>query len=147
MNKNFDHAVLKPTAEAYVAVVPEPARDGVHNVLINLNSPCTFANDFLQGEMDLAGRDAGTIRAQLHASGSAAWSIVATPAGIPGHSSDFGQTLGVWGVGPIPYLVVPLLGPTNPARLDRLCRRKFRRSAELCRYSRPTPTGRSDAAA
>src|SRR5271154_1689893 len=59
MNTNFDHVVLKPTAEAYVAVVPEPARDGVHNFLVNLDSPVTFANDLLQGEIGLAGETLG----------------------------------------------------------------------------------------
>jgi phospholipid-binding lipoprotein MlaA len=39
---------------------------------------------------------------------------VADPAGLPGHKSDFGQTLGVWGVGEGPYLVLPLFGPSNP---------------------------------
>jgi phospholipid-binding lipoprotein MlaA len=113
MNMNFDHVVLKPTAEAYVAVVPEPARDGVHNFLVNLDSPVTFANDLLQGEVELAGETLG--RFGLNSTiGVGGLVDVATPAGIPGHSSDFGQTLGVWGVGPNPYLVLPLLGPSNP---------------------------------
>jgi phospholipid-binding lipoprotein MlaA len=116
MNENFDHMVLKPTAEAYVAVVPEPARNGVHNLLTNLDAPVTFANDVLQGEVNLAGQTAG--RFGLNSTlGLAGLIDVATPAGIPYHSSDFGQTLGVWGVGDDPYLVVPLLGPTNPRDL------------------------------
>lgn len=116
MNENFDHVALKPAAEAYVAVVPEPARTAVHNVLSNLNSPVVFANDVLQGELTLAGQTAG--RFGLNSTlGLAGLVDVATPAGIPGHSSDFGQTLGVWGMGDDPYLVVPLLGPTNPRDL------------------------------
>jgi phospholipid-binding lipoprotein MlaA len=116
MNANFDRTVLKPTAEAYVAVVPEPARAGVHNFLSNLNSPVIFANDLLQGELDLAGQTVG--RFGLNSTlGLAGFVDVATPAGLPSHSSDFGQTLGVWGVGDAPYLVVPLLGPTNPRDL------------------------------
>ena len=116
MNENFDHAVLKPTAEAYVAVVPEPARNGVHNVLSNLDTPVIFANDILQGELSLAGQTVG--RFGLNSTlGLGGLVDVATPAGLPAHSSDFGQTLGVWGVGDDPYLVVPLVGPTNPRDL------------------------------
>ena len=113
MNMKFDHAVLRPTAEAYVEVVPEPARVGMHNVLDNLDSPVTFANDVLQGEVGLAGQTVG--RFGLNSTiGLGGLVDVATPAGIPHHSSDFGQTLGVWGVGDGPYLVLPLLGPDNP---------------------------------
>jgi len=116
MNKGFDHAVLKPTAEAYVTVVPEPARDGVHNFLDNLDSPITFANDLLQGEVGLAGDTVG--RFGLNSTlGLGGLIDVASPAGIPYHSADFGQTLGVWGVGDEPYLVLPLLGPNNPRDL------------------------------
>jgi phospholipid-binding lipoprotein MlaA len=116
MNKSFDHAVLKPTAEAYVAVVPGPARTGVHNFLTNLDTPITFTNDVLQGEFGLAGETVG--RFGLNTTiGLGGLVDVATPAGIPGHSSDFGQTLGVWGVGADPYLVLPLFGPSNPRDL------------------------------
>jgi phospholipid-binding lipoprotein MlaA len=116
MNENFDHMLLKPTAQAYVAVVPETARTGVHNFLTNLDAPITFANDVLQGEVDLASQTAG--RFGLNSTlGLGGLIDVATPAGLPYHSSDFGQTLGVWGVGDDPYLFVPLLGPTNPRDL------------------------------
>lgn len=116
MNKSFDHAVLKPTAQAYVAVVPEPARTGVHNFLTNLDSPATVANDLLQGEIGLAGEAVG--RFGLNSTlGLGGFVDLATPAGIPFHSADFGQTLGVWGVGDNPYLMLPLLGPSNPRDL------------------------------
>jgi phospholipid-binding lipoprotein MlaA len=116
MNENFDRQFLKPTAKAYIAVVPEAARDGVHNFLSNLDAPVTFANDVLQGEVGLASQAAG--RFGLNSTlGLGGLIDVATPAGLPYHSSDFGQTLGVWGMDDDPYLVVPLLGPTNPRDL------------------------------
>jgi len=116
MNKGFDHALLKPAAVAYVDVVPEPARDGVHNFLVNLDSPDTLANDLLQGEVTFAVQTAG--RFALNSTvGLGGLVDVATPAGIPSHSADFGQTLGVWGIGDEPYLVLPLLGPDNPRDL------------------------------
>ncbi len=116
MNKTFDQALLKPAAEAYVNVIPEPAREGVHNFLTNLDSPVTFANDVLQGEFTLATQTVG--RFGLNSTvGLGGLVDIATPAGIPYHSADFGQTLGVWGVGDKPYLVLPLLGPDNPRDL------------------------------
>src|SRR3982074_2309383 len=56
-----DHAVARPVAEGYRAVVPEPVRDGVHNALINLKSPVVLANDVLQGDGDKAVNTAGRI--------------------------------------------------------------------------------------
>jgi phospholipid-binding lipoprotein MlaA len=116
MNQKFDQAIMKPAAEAYIVVVPDPARQGVHNFLSNLNSPVIFANDLLQGEVGLAGETVGRFGLNTTV-GLAGLVDVATPAGMPAHSSDFGQTLGVWGVGDDPYLVLPLLGPSNPRDL------------------------------
>src|SRR4051794_30433347 len=58
-NRTVDHAVIKPVAEAYVAAVPEPARDGIHNFLVNLDLPITFANDVLQGEITRSSETVG----------------------------------------------------------------------------------------
>jgi phospholipid-binding lipoprotein MlaA len=113
MNQNFDSNVLLPIAQGYVDVVPAPARDGLHNALTNLNDPVIFANDLLQGEVELACETIG--RFGLNSTlGLGGLIDLATPAGIPYHTADFGQTLGVWGVGDAPYLVLPLLGPDNP---------------------------------
>jgi len=113
MNQQIDQSVLLPVARGYVDVVPQPARDGLHNVLTNFDTPIVFTNDVLQGEFGLAIRTVG--RFGLNSTlGLGGLIDVATPAGIPYHSSDFGQTLGVWGVGDGPYLVLPLLGPDNP---------------------------------
>jgi len=119
MNQKIDHAVLQPIARGYVDVVPEPARDGVHNVLNNFDTPIVFVNDILQGEFSLAVQTVG--RFGLNSTlGLGGLIDVATPAGISYHSADFGQTLGVWGVGDGPYLVLPLLGPDNPRDLAGL---------------------------
>ncbi len=113
LNNQFDRAVLVPTAEFYVRVVPEPARDGVHNFLTNLDLPVTFANDILQGEFHRAGQTAGRfgINSTL---GIGGLFDPASKLGIPYHSEDFGQTLGVYGAGEGPYLVLPLFGPDPP---------------------------------
>ena len=112
-NNKVDEYVLAPTARAYVAVVPDPARQGVHNFLLNLDLPVTFANDLLQGEMDRAGDTLGrfTINSTLGIGGLL---DPASDFGIPYHKEDFGQTLGTWGVGEGPYIVLPLLGPDPP---------------------------------
>jgi len=113
LNQKLDRYVVKPGAEAYVAVVPEPARTGIHNFLTNLDLPVTFANDVLQGEVDRAGQTAG--RFGINSTiGLAGVLDLATPMGIPYHSEDFGQTLAVYGVGEGPYLVLPFFGPDPP---------------------------------
>ena len=112
-NQQLDKAVIKPVAQAYVDVVPEPARDGVHNFLVNLNLPVTFANDILQGEIERTGETVArfTVNTTIGIGGLL---DVATRIGVPFHTEDFGQTLAVWGVGEGPYLVLPLLGPKPP---------------------------------
>ncbi len=112
-NQAADKYAIKPAAEGYRAVVPKFGRDRIHDVLSNLNSPLIFANDVLQGEVDRAMQT--LFRAFMNSSvGILGFIDVATPAGIPGHEEDFGQTLAVWGVGEGPYLMLPIFGPSNP---------------------------------
>jgi phospholipid-binding lipoprotein MlaA len=113
MNEGFDKTVLLPVAQAYVDVVPEPARDSVHNVLDNLSLPVTFANDLLQGELDRAGQTLGRFTVNTTV-GIGGLLDVASDWGIPDHSEDFGLTLGKWGLGEGPYLVAPFFGPDPP---------------------------------
>ena len=109
----LDHAVARPVAVFYNHAVPEFARDGVHNFLSNLDAPVIFGNDVLQGSPDRAGQTLGrmVINSTIGLGGLV---DVAAKMGIAPHEEDFGQTLGVWGVGEGPYLVVPLTGPSNP---------------------------------
>jgi len=113
MNMSLDRAVMKPVAKAYVKVVPEPMRDGVHNFLYNLDLPVTFANDILQGEFERSGETFArlTVNTTL---GLGGLMDVATKMNIPNHTEDFGQTLAVWGSGEGPYIVWPFYGPSNP---------------------------------
>ena len=113
INDGFDKAIALPVAEAYVAVVPDFARDGVHNFLANLDAPVTLANDVLQGEIQRAGETLLRIGVNTTA-GIGGLIDVADAAGIPPHTEDFGQTLAVWGVTEGPYLVLPLVGPSSP---------------------------------
>ena len=116
VDRQIDHYVARPVAVFYNHAVPELARDGVHNFLRNLDSPVTLGNDVLQGEPGRAGQTLGRtiINSTLGLGGLV---DVAARMGIPEHKEDFGQTLGVWGVGEGPYLVLPLAGPSNPRDL------------------------------
>lgn len=111
-NEAADVLVLRPAAEVYVAAVPNPIRDAIHNFIDNLMSPLYIANNLLQGNFEGAQFATGRFLTNtiLGAGGIA---DVATQAGIPNRPEDFGQTLAVWGVGDGPYLVLPLLGPSN----------------------------------
>jgi phospholipid-binding lipoprotein MlaA len=113
MNQSLDHSVALPVAIFYHHAVPTPARDGVHNFLDNLDQPSTFANDILQGEVSRACETLGrfTVNTTI---GMAGLVDAASKMGMPNHSSDFGETLATYGVDEGPFLVLPLIGPSNP---------------------------------
>jgi phospholipid-binding lipoprotein MlaA len=111
-NEGVDRAVVKPAATGYRAVVPEVARNGVDNVLGNLGDVWSTANQFLQGKVQ-AGFEMG-MRVLVNTSfGLGGLLDVASEAQLPRQSEDLGQTLGRWGLGTGPYLVLPLLGPST----------------------------------
>lgn len=111
-NDALDRAVLKPTAKAYVKVMPEWARTGVGNFFMNLKGPGTIINQVLQGKFREAGQD--TARFLLNTTFGLGGVIdVASMNELPQHDEDFGQTLGRWGVPPGPYLMLPFLGPAT----------------------------------
>ncbi len=111
-NGVVDKAILVPAAKTYRGVTPKPARDGIHNFLNNLRSPVILINDVLQGEWSRAG-DTLTRFAINSTVGVGGLVDVAKRQGIKRHKEDFGQTMAVAGITPGPYLVLPLLGPSN----------------------------------
>jgi phospholipid-binding lipoprotein MlaA len=112
-NQGVDRNVLVPVSNAYRTVVPRPAQDAIHDFLQNLNGPIIFANDVLQGQFGLAGDTLGrlVVNSTLGLGGLV---DVATKAGVPYHTNDLGITLATWGVASGPYLMLPVLGPSNP---------------------------------
>jgi phospholipid-binding lipoprotein MlaA len=116
LDETFDKYVILPAASVYLYNLPSPLRNGLHNAVANLDLPVTFANDVLQGEMSLAGE---TLKRFVFNSTAGLGGIVdvATPAGLPAHTSDFGQTLAKMGVGEGPFLVLPIIGPEPPRDL------------------------------
>ena len=115
-NQRVDRAVLVPVAKAYRAALSEPLRDSLRDFLNNLNAPLIFANDTLQGKFGLA-KDT-FVRFLLDSTiGMVGLVDVAGRWGIPFHEQDLGVTLGVWGIAEGPYLVIPILGPSDPRDL------------------------------
>jgi len=108
----LDTLVLRPAAEAYGIVVPEPVRGRVRNVLDNLRLPVVFANDVLQAQPRRAGDSLARFAINTTV-GLLGIFDVATDWGYPAHYADFGQTLGRWGMKEGHFLYVPVLGPTN----------------------------------
>jgi phospholipid-binding lipoprotein MlaA len=111
-NDVTDKAVIKPIAGAYKAVLPSPVRSGVNNFFGNLSTFVSVINDLLQFKFDKAMTGAG--RFVINSTfGIAGLVDVASMDGIEKRNEDFGQTLGHWGVGSGPYLVLPFLGPSS----------------------------------
>lgn len=107
-----DRFILKPVAYVYKEAVPAPIRDMVSNFLHNLRSPLILLNALLQGDIDHAGTT--VLRFSVNSTlGFAGIVDLAGEFGIVRRDEDFGQTLAVWGVGEGPYLMLPLLGPSN----------------------------------
>ena len=119
-NDAVDRAVLKPLAQGYEKVTPAFAREGVNNFFENLDDIGTGLNNFLQGKPGHGLSDAGRFVVNTVFGVFGLWDV-ATPMGLEKHYEDFGQTLGVWGVQPGPFFVIPFLGPSTvrdaPARV------------------------------
>ncbi|MEM1105455.1 MAG: MlaA family lipoprotein [Pseudomonadota bacterium] len=112
-NEAADKAVIGPAASAYETITPNFVRVGIGNFLSNLSSPAVFINDVLQGEPERAGDTLFRFLVNSTFGVAGLMDPAEHELGRPGHREDFGQTLGKWGVGSGPYIVVPLLGPSN----------------------------------
>ena len=111
-NMRFNHSVIYPAAKAYHKVVPEPVRNSIDNFVSNLDEPFVFANDLLQLRLEAATTTVGRFAINSTV-GVGGLFDVATKQKLPQQSGDFGQTLYVWGMRNSPYLVLPVIGPTN----------------------------------
>ncbi|REL36731.1 MlaA family lipoprotein [Thalassotalea euphylliae] len=111
-NAKADEYVLLPIVSGYKAITPDPVEKGVSNFFSNLGELPTLANALLQLKFDVAATSFG--RFALNSTiGLVGLFDVASPVGLKEQNEDFGQTLGYWGVGSGPYLVLPLLGPSS----------------------------------
>lgn len=111
-NDALDKNVARPVASTYTRAVPAPTRNGLHNMISNLQQPVTMVNDTLQGKLKQALKDTG--RFLINSTfGLLGFFDVAGKVGLPDHTEDFGATLANWGVPSGPYLVLPVLGPSS----------------------------------
>lgn len=111
-NDIADRAVIKPVATVYRDTMPSPVRTGITNFFSNLDDVLVIFNDVLQFKFDQAASD--TTRLITNSTfGILGIFDVASEWELDKHDEDFGQTLGHWGIGSGPYLVLPLLGPST----------------------------------
>lgn len=112
-NEFIDRILLRPVARAYVKLVPREARDSIHDALANAKQPIIMLNEVLQGDPHRL-RISFERFAVNTTIGMAGLVDVASRWHIPDAKADFGETLYRWGVSSGPYLVLPVLGPSNP---------------------------------
>ncbi|MEJ2619791.1 MAG: VacJ family lipoprotein, partial [Candidatus Thiodiazotropha sp.] len=108
-NQDFDRAVAKPIAEGYRFITPSVIDLGITNFFRNLADVPSAANNLLQLKPGRALSDIGRVCINSTL-GIFGLFDVASDMGIPSYKEDMGQTLGYWGVGDTPYIVVPFLG-------------------------------------
>ncbi len=111
-NDAVDKAVVRPVAEFYRDVLPQPMRTGVSNVLRNVNDVWSAANQLLQGKAEHGLQMGWRVLANT-TFGLGGLLDPATEMGLQRRPEDFGQTLGVWGMPNGPFLMLPFLGPST----------------------------------
>lgn len=111
-NDALDNVVMKPLATGYQAVLPQFVRTGVTNFFSNLDDVTVIVNGILQLKIPQALSDTGRLLINSTI-GVLGLFDVATHFGLEKHNEDFGQTLGYWGIGNGPYLVLPFVGPSS----------------------------------
>ena len=112
-NMVFDKLLLRPAAKIYVTILPEGAREAVHRVLDNAGEPLIVVNNLLEGRFREAVTSVGRFALNTTV-GIGGLLDVARQSGLKRQPADFGQTLYVWGFPGGPYLMLPILGPSNP---------------------------------
>ncbi len=113
VNNGVDTVILRPLAVAYRYAVPQVIRNPIHNVLVNMASPVTFADDVTQGKPRRAGDTFMRFVINTTVGVGGAFDV-ARGWGYPAHETDFGVTLALWGLPEGPFLFLPVLGPSNP---------------------------------
>jgi len=111
-NDNLDRTIIRPVAIAYDTITPAPVQTGVRNFFGNLGDVVSIFNNLLQF------KPRETVETFMRVSvntvlGFGGFLDIGTEIGLSKNPQDFGQTLGVWGFGAGPYLVVPLFGPSS----------------------------------
>lgn len=105
--------ILKPVSTGYGAIVPQPMRRGVRNFFKNLEFPISFVNCLLQAKFKGAGTELArfTVNSTIGLAGFL--DVAREDLGMDEREEDFGQTLGVYGLGPGIYIFWPIFGPSS----------------------------------
>jgi phospholipid-binding lipoprotein MlaA len=111
-NEKADKYVLEPVAKGYQFVAPVVVDESITNFFSNLDDVVVFVNDVLQLKFNQALSDGGRFVVNTTV-GLLGFVDMATDMGMPKHNEDFGQTLGAYGVGTGPYIVLPILGSST----------------------------------
>lgn len=111
-NAQFDRAIYLPAVDIYTTLLPGFVRKGVSNAINNLNEVKSFTNGILQasGDRIFTALSRFLINSSLGVLGVM---DVATDLGLGSKETGFADTLGIWGIPPGPYTVLPFLGPSN----------------------------------
>jgi phospholipid-binding lipoprotein MlaA len=110
-NYNMDKYFLKPAAKGWNYVVPDMFQTMIDNAFTNLKMPVRFVNKVLQWKLLDATKEMGRFLINSTLGVGGLFDVARQEMGLERQKADFGQTLGVWGFGPGPYLVLPLLPP------------------------------------
>ena len=109
-NYRFDKYVFLPVVRAYQAVAPDIVETGIHNFRRNVDDVTTLVNSILQLSFE---KTMNTTTRLLVNSTIGLAGFINVASDVPRSDEDFGQTLGHWGVGTGPFLMLPILGPSN----------------------------------
>ena len=112
LNGRLDRMFIRPLSKVSSGLTPGPIGKAIHNVLQTLNEPIVILNDLLQVRPGRAAKTAARLVVNVTV-GLLGTVDVAGKVGLPYHPNGFGDTLGRYGVGPGPYLYLPVLGPSD----------------------------------
>lgn len=110
-NRGLDRWVVKPVAKAYNRVIPDTIQQAIDNAFDNISFVPRLVNSLLQGKFEAAGRELARFLINSTIGHAGLFDIAKIELKLEKSKEDFGQTLGVWGFGPGPYLILPFLPP------------------------------------
>jgi phospholipid-binding lipoprotein MlaA len=114
VSQPIDRIIIRPLALTYQAIVPKPLRGGARNVITNIGEPIVMLNDLLQLRPKRALKSLGRLLINSTIGVFGLFDIAKRkPFNLAHHSNSFGSTLGYYGVGPVMYIYLPLLGPNT----------------------------------
>ena len=111
-NDTVDGLLIKPASTLYRDLLPQVVRTGISNFFSNINDVIVALNNLMQGKVEAAINDMGRVLVNTTL-GVLGTMDPATKLGVEKNNEDFGQTLGFWGLGDGPYIVLPFLGPSS----------------------------------